>query len=122
MIHFTAYEQLNKLISHIDGAYAPNTIRAYKSDMAEFINYCNKHAHFALPADPLDISKFLLAAMSQGVKSATIRRKVASISAIHRLSNLADPTKHSASERSIVSWAIDLIKPSPSLAAFSISC
>ena len=94
MIHFTAYEQLNKLISHIDGAYAPNTIRAYKSDMAEFINYCNKHAHCALPADPLDISKFLLAAMSQGVKSATIRRKVASISAVHRLSNLGDPTKH----------------------------
>lgn len=94
MDHFRATDQLEKLVRHIEGAYAPNTIRAYKADMAEFINYCNKHAHSALPADPLDISKFLLEAMSQGVKSATIRRKVASISAVHRLSDLADPTKH----------------------------
>jgi len=32
--------------------------------------------------------------MSNGIKSATIRRKVASISAVHRLSNFEDPTKH----------------------------
>jgi len=32
--------------------------------------------------------------MSYGIKSATIRRKVASISAVHRLSNVDDPTKH----------------------------
>lgn len=32
---------------------------------------------------------------SQGIKSSTIRRKVSSISAIHRLSSLDDPTKHS---------------------------
>ena len=31
----------------------------------------------------------------QGIKSSTIRRKVSSISAIHRLSSLEDPTKHS---------------------------
>lgn len=93
-MNYTTDARIDKLWAHIDGAYAPNTIRAYKADMAEFINYCNKHAHCALPANPLDISKFLLAAMSQGVKSATIRRKVASISAVHRLSDLADPTKH----------------------------
>lgn len=91
---YTTVLRLDKLWTHIDGAYAPNTIRAYKADMDEFINYCNKHAHCALPANPLDISKFLLAVMSQGVKSSTIRRKVASISAVHRLSDLADPTKH----------------------------
>ncbi len=32
--------------------------------------------------------------MSNGIKSATIRRKVAPISAVHRLSNFEDPTKH----------------------------
>ena len=93
-MHYTTDARIDKLWTHIDGAYAPNTIRAYKADMAEFINYCNKHAHCALPANPQDISKFLLAVMSQGVKSSTIRRKVASISAVHRLSNLDDPTKH----------------------------
>lgn len=33
--------------------------------------------------------------INQGIKSTTIRRKVSSISAIHRLSSLDDPTKHS---------------------------
>ena len=32
--------------------------------------------------------------VSQGIKTATIRRKASSISAIHRLSSLDDPTKH----------------------------
>ena len=94
MSHFNASEQLNKLTAHIEGAYAPNTIRAYKADMGEFIRYCNENSFCALPAAPIDIAKFLLGTMAQGIKSATIRRKVASISAVHRLSNLDDPTKH----------------------------
>ena len=33
--------------------------------------------------------------MGHGIKSSTIRRKVSSISAVHRLTSLEDPTKHS---------------------------
>ena len=40
MFNDTASKSLSNLIDHIDGAYAPNTIRAYKSDMEEFIRYC----------------------------------------------------------------------------------
>ncbi len=94
MAYFNAFERLNKLLAHIDGAYSPNTIRAYKADMGEFIRYCNENSVCALPAAPIDISKFLLGTMAQGIKSATIRRKVASISAVLRLSNFNDPTKH----------------------------
>jgi len=90
----TASTHLVQLVKHIEGAYAPNTIRAYKADMIEFIKFCDKNSLAAFPAAPHDIANFLLSAMSQGIKSATIRRKVASISAVHRLSNLTDPTKH----------------------------
>lgn len=62
--------------------------------MGEFIRYCNENSYCALPAAPIDIAMFLLGTMAQGIKSATIRRKVASISAVHRLSNFDDPTKH----------------------------
>ncbi len=93
-MNYTTLERVDKLWTHIDGAYAPNTIRAYKADMGEFIRYCNENSVCALPAAPFDISKFLHGAMAQGIKSATIRRKVASISAVHRLSNFDDPTKH----------------------------
>ena len=94
MFDFNAWQQLEQLLLHIEGAYAPNTIRAYKADMSEFIRYCTENSTCALPAAPVDIAKFLLTTMSNGIKSATIRRKVASISAVHRLSNFEDPTKH----------------------------
>jgi site-specific recombinase XerD len=63
--------------------------------MLEFKSYCNKTDNSALPADPKTISEFLMQTINQGIKSSTIRRKVSSISAIHRLSSLDDPTKHS---------------------------
>ncbi len=94
MTNLTAVQKLAQLLMHIEGAYAPNTIRAYKADMSEFIRYCSENSTYALPAAPVDIAKFLQTTMSNGIKSATIRRKVASISAVHRLSNFEDPTKH----------------------------
>jgi len=91
----TSRINLSKLLLHLEGAYAPNTLRAYKADMLEFIAYCDKTGDFALPAYPKTVSEFLMQAIKQGVKSSTIRRKVSSIGAIHRLSSLEDPTKHS---------------------------
>lgn len=91
----TCLEQLRTLLLHIDGAYAPNTLRAYRSDMLEFIAYCEKNGACALPAKPETVAEFLMQTVPQGIKSSTIRRKVSSISAIHRLSSLEDPTKHS---------------------------
>jgi site-specific recombinase XerD len=95
MINDTAFQALNRLLVHLDGAYAPNTLRAYKADMLEFIAYCEKNGVYALPAKPETVAAFLMQTVSQGIKSSTIRRKVSSISAIHRLSSLEDPTKHS---------------------------
>jgi site-specific recombinase XerD len=91
----TSRINLEKLLHHLDGAYAPNTLRAYKADMWEFIAYCEKNAVCALPAKPETVAEFLIQTVPQGIKSSTIRRKVSSISAIHRLSSLEDPTKHS---------------------------
>lgn len=95
MTDTNARNQLSSLLLHLEGAYAPNTLRAYKADMLEFIAYCDKAAKCALPADPNTVSDFLMQTMGTGIKSSTIRRKVSSISAIHRLSCLSDPTKHS---------------------------
>jgi site-specific recombinase XerD len=91
----TPKAKLQSLLQHIDGAYAPNTLRAYKADMLEFIAYCDKTVACPLPAEPKTVAEFLMQTVPQGIKSSTIRRKVSSISAIHRLSSLDDPTKHS---------------------------
>jgi site-specific recombinase XerD len=89
-----ATTKLLALLAHIDGAYAPNTIRAYRADMQEFIRYCERAGVCALPANPLDIANFLTHSATIGIKASTIKRKESSISAIHRLSYLEDPTKH----------------------------
>lgn len=91
----TSRINLEKLLHHLDGAYAPNTLRAYKADMLEFTAYCEKNGVCALPAEPETVAAFLMQTVPQGIKSSTIRRKVSSISAIHRFSSLEDPTKHS---------------------------
>lgn len=90
----TALIQLSSLLEHIHGAYALNTLRAYRADMQEFIQFCARHSLNPLPADPQAVARFLSDAATTGVKASTIRRKESSISAIHRLSYLRDPTKH----------------------------
>ncbi len=87
-------KMLQDLLLHLDGAYAPNTLRAYKADMLEFIVYCDKSGGCALPSMPTVVASFLMQTIRQDIKSSTIRRKVSSISAIHRLSCYDDPTKH----------------------------
>lgn len=93
-MNHTVLKALSDLLAHIDGAYSPNTIRAYKADMLEFIQYCDQTSSAALPSDPLTISNFLQFTSTNGIKNSTIRRKACSISAVHRLLNHIDPTKH----------------------------
>ena len=82
------------LLTRLDGAYAPNTLRAYRADMQEFIRFCADKPFEALPAEPEAVATFLLGALNQGIKFSTVKRKVSSISALHRLLSLTDPTKH----------------------------
>lgn len=87
-------EILLKTIKRIDGAYAPATIRAYKSNFERFIEFCDQENIEALPADHEKIASYIRNLSNGKLKSASIRIAVASISAIHRLNEYADPTSH----------------------------
>lgn len=89
----TALHKLAALFNYLEGAYAPNTLRAYRADMFKFIQYAHKSSCESLPASPVTVAKFLESVKTGSLKSSTIRRKAASISAVHRLSSHADPTK-----------------------------
>jgi site-specific recombinase XerD len=89
------HEKLEGLLHHINDAYAPNTIRAYRADFSEWISFCMKKGACPLPAGPFVVSEFLLSLADAGNnRASTIRRKCASISAIHRYGYFEDPTKH----------------------------
>ena len=90
-----AYHNLKKILDHINDAYAPNTIRAYRADFSEWISFCTKKGACPPPADPFIVSEFLLGlADAKNNRASTSRRKCASISAIQRYGYYEDPAKH----------------------------
>lgn len=78
----------------IDGAYAPATIRAYRSNFENYIKFCDEAYACALPSEPETVARFIQKISDGHLKSSSIRIAIASISAIHRLNNLQDPTQN----------------------------
>ena len=89
----TAKEILIKTVEKIEGAYAPSTIRAYRSNFEAFIKYCDENNVTALPAKPETVSIYIKN-LSSHLKSSSIKIAVASIAALHNLNSLKDPTQH----------------------------
>jgi site-specific recombinase XerD len=92
-MNHTAKEILIKTVEKIDGAYAPFTIRAYRSNFEAFIKYCDENNVNALPAKPETVAIFIKNLSTQ-LKSSSIKVAVASIAALHNLNSLKDPTQH----------------------------
>jgi site-specific recombinase XerD len=86
-------KKLHDILNTISDAYATNTIRAYRADFEELIVFCNQSKLSALPAKPATIAKFIESVTNTNISSASIRRKIVSIAAIHRWANLNDTTK-----------------------------
>jgi site-specific recombinase XerD len=87
----TARNCLQATIKKIEGAYAPSTIRAYKSNFENFIKFCDEIKQEALPAPSEVVVSFIKSISGGRLKSASIRMAVASIATIHKLNRLNDP-------------------------------
>jgi len=95
MKNITSRDSLKQTIVRIDGAYAPATIRAYKSNFEKFIAYCESLSECALPASSKVVAQYVKKLADGQLKSSTIRIGVAAIATIHKLNELPDPTQHS---------------------------
>ena len=84
---------LIQTLQRIEGAYAPATIRAFKADFNTFIIYCQEYQTNPLPTHPSVISNYIDSLSDGKFTSAYIRRILVSISTIHKLNRLEDPTK-----------------------------
>lgn len=85
MFKHTANEILSQTIEPIEGAYAPSTIRAYKSNFEKFISFCRHSDATPLPAEPENVARFIYHLAKSGLKSSSIQITVASISSLHKL-------------------------------------
>ena len=74
------------------GAFAANTLRAWKADWAVFTMSCRAYRLESLPAAPKTVRAFVFECLGKGKKPATVRRYVSTIGRAHRASGVADPT------------------------------
>ena len=80
-------------LNNLKSSKAINTLRAYKSDFKDFGAFCAKHGLSSLPSEPKIVSIYLTH-LSKNSKISTIRRRLVSISMVHKLKGHYLDTKH----------------------------
>ena len=80
-------------LNNLKKSKANNTLRAYKSDFKDFGAFCAKHGFKSLPSEPKIVSIYLTH-LSKDSKISTLRRRLVSISMVHKLKGHYLDTKH----------------------------
>jgi hypothetical protein len=73
------------------GAYPPNTVRAWRADWKAFIQFCAATDASPLPASPHTVRAYVQHCMAALKKPATIRRYLATIARAHLAAQLLSP-------------------------------
>lgn len=82
------------------GAFASNTQRALKADVAIFLAWCRAADAAPMPAAPETVARFI-DAMGEEKAPATVRRYVSSIASVHRAAGMGNPTEATAVKLSL---------------------
>tara|TARA_Y100000590_G_scaffold388765_1_gene463359 strand:- start:1262 stop:2176 length:915 start_codon:yes stop_codon:yes gene_type:complete len=80
-------------LKNLKSSKALNTLRAYKADYKDFASFCIKNGFKTMPSEPKIIT-FYLTHLSKTSKFSTLKRRLASISVIHKLSGHYIDVKH----------------------------
>ena len=82
---------IDDILAKFDGAFAKNTIRAYRSDFIQYQAWCSHNNIDSIPATADAMAQYVdyLATIR---KSATIRRRINSLGTVLKLSKHYDPT------------------------------
>ena len=84
---------IEDIFAKFDGAFAKNTIRAYRSDFAQYQNWCLQNNQEPIPATAETMATYV-DYLSDNNKSATIRRRINSLGTVLKLSKNHDPTRN----------------------------
>ena len=80
-------------IKNLKNSKSLNTLRAYQSDYKDFLLFCSKNGFQAMPTQPKILSIYLTH-LSSFSKYSTLKRRLASISIIHKTKGHYIDTKH----------------------------
>ena len=84
----------NETIKNLKSSKSVNTVRAYKSDFSDFKLFCVKNGFKDIPTEPKIVSLYLTYLSSKDIKFSTIKRRLVSISLIHKIKGHYLDTKH----------------------------
>ena len=80
-------------LKNLKSSKAANTLRAYKADFSDFSLFCQQNGLVSMPSDPKIITLYLTH-LAKSSKFSTLKRRLASISVIHKLNGHYLDTKH----------------------------
>jgi len=80
-------------LKNLRNSKAPNTLRAYQADFKDFSGFCVKNGLNSMPTEPKILSIYLTN-LSKTSKYSTLKRRIASISMIHKMKGHYLDTKH----------------------------
>ena len=80
-------------LKNLKNSKADNTLRAYQSDFRDFSTFCTKNSFSSLPTQPKIIALYITH-LSKSSKFSTLKRRIASISVIHKIKGHYLDTKH----------------------------
>jgi len=82
-----------KTLNNLRNSKANNTLRAYKADYKDFSLFCSKNNFQSMPTQP-NIMALYLTHLSKTSKYSTLKIRLASISALHKMKGQYIDTKH----------------------------
>ena len=88
-------ETVDACLRDAAGTLSENTVRALKSDLAVFADWCHERGLTAVPAKAATLAAFV-ADMAEARAPATVRRYVASVAAVHRALGGGQPARSTA--------------------------
>ncbi len=80
-------------LKNLKNSKANNTLRAYHSDYKDFSAFCQKNGFSSMPSQPKILALYITN-LSKSSKFSTLKRRIASISVIHKLKGHYLDTKH----------------------------
>ena len=80
-------------LKNLKNSKSANTLRAYQADFKDFSVFCAKNGLNSLPTEPKILSLYLTH-LSSTSKFSTLKRRIASISVIHKMKGHYLDTKH----------------------------
>jgi site-specific recombinase XerD len=86
-------EESNRRIrKYLDAAIAENTKRAYRADLEDFVQWCNRKGRRALPAHPHTVADYVATLAETGdYKATTLMRRCSALRHLHGEAGELDP-------------------------------